>query len=259
MSVAARLCVAASSLLSRFGLGLIPTRPEPWESWRDRVGGTYRSDREVIRAARRAGQSVGDYREACFGKPGRVRRIIEQLQRHGALETCAAVCEIGAGTGHYVEQIRAVARPERYEIYETQRRRAAWLSRTQGVIARSADGRTLGETPDASVDLVHAHGVFDGLNPLYSYGYFAEMARVLRPGGYAAFDIVSESCLDERVLDEWLSLGLRSPRFLPRELVLAVFRGRGMLLAGEFRMPLLVHGESHYLVLRKAPRTEREK
>ena len=54
---------------------------------------------------------------------------------------------------------------------------------------KTANGTDLSQTPDNSCDLVHAHYVFTYLSVITTFGYFGEMCRVLKPGGFAFFDL----------------------------------------------------------------------
>jgi hypothetical protein len=49
-------------------------------------------------------------------------------------------------------------------------------------VIQKCDGRTLSQTPDGSIDLVHAHKVFVYTQFCITAGYLEEMARVVRPG-----------------------------------------------------------------------------
>ena len=55
------------------------------------------------------------------------------------------------------------------------------------------DGATLRPIPDAAADAVVSHVVFQHIpDPQVTYGYVAEMGRVLRPGGWAAFQVSND-------------------------------------------------------------------
>ena len=107
------------------------------------------------------------------------------------------MCEIGAGSGRFAEEVIAALHPDRYEVYETARDWLPWLSRLPGAVIQKCDGRTLSQTPDGSIDLVHAHKVFVYIEFCITAGYLEEMARVVRPGSVVAFDIVTEECLED--------------------------------------------------------------
>ena len=82
----------------------------------------------------------------------------------------------GAGAGRLAED--AGARPR------AQPRASANVEWVLG------DGRTLAPIADASVDGCFSHVVFQHLpDPAIALGYVHEMGRVLRPGGWAAFQV----------------------------------------------------------------------
>jgi hypothetical protein len=226
--------------------------PSQAESWRERIGGPYRTDREVIRLARERGVSVGDLVEAEWGHAGRAARTIARLREAGAIPGgLATVCEIGPGSGRYIQRVLDVASPRRYEIYEIERRRARWLERTYPVVAMPTDGERLTGTASASVQLVHAHGVFASLKIIPCFAYFREFARITAPGGHVAFDVISEECLGDADVDAWLETPLRYVNFLSRPHLVGYFERHGFTLASAFREPLMVFGQSLYLVFRK--------
>lgn len=244
-SVINRVLAAAGLVLSR-------AAPSQAESWRERIGGRYRSDREVIRVAHRRGISVGDLIEEEWGAVGRSRRTIARMRELGAIpDPLGVVCEIGPGSGRYIERILEIATPRRYEIYEIERRRARWLARTYPIVVRPTDGERLAGTPDASVQLVHAHGVFASVKVISCFAYFEEFARITAPGGHVVFDVISEECLGDEEVDAWLNTPLRYVNFLSRPHLVRYFKRRGFALVEAFRFPLMVFGQSLYLVFRK--------
>lgn len=218
------------------------------------IGGQPISDEQAIAEAQRRGISAGLYLEELFGKIGRAQKIIDRMKTVGALsEDLSVVCEIGPGSGLYIEKILGIASPDRYEIYEIAGNRAKFLAREHPVISQPTDGCTLTHTPSATVQLVHAHGVFVALQFLTSYSYFKEIVRVTAPEGYAVFDIISEDCLDEDTVDLWLNSSLRYPSFLSKKYVIDFFNQHGFHLVDDFKLPLLVQGDSCYLVFKREP------
>jgi SAM-dependent methyltransferase len=62
-----------------------------------------------------------------------------------------------------------------------------------GVEWLQCDGRTITGVADASADGVFSHVVFQHLpDAAITLGYVAEMGRVLRPGGWAAFQVSND-------------------------------------------------------------------
>jgi len=219
---------------------------------RPTIGGRPLSDAAVIEEAGRRGLTPGEYLEILFQKPGRAREIIDRMTRSGALsESVRAVCEIGPGSGLYVQHVLARAPVTRYEIYEIERNRSEYLAATFPVIVQPADGETLRSTASSAIHLIHAHGVFVTLDFLTACSYFREMVRVTAPGGCLVFDVVTEDCLDDGALRSWLDTPLRYIAMQSRDYVCGFFQRHGFTLLDEFVRPLLVHGSSRYLVFRR--------
>ena len=63
--------------------------------------------------------SVGDFVEREWGQAGRSRGTIARMRELGALpDSVEAVCEIGPGSGRYIQRIFEISTPKHYEIYE---------------------------------------------------------------------------------------------------------------------------------------------
>lgn len=161
-------------------------------------------------------------------------------------ERCA---RSGPAPGRFAEEVIAALHPDRYEIYETARDWLPWLSRLPGAVIQKCDGRTLSQTPDGSIDLVHAHKVFVYIEFCITAGYLEEMARVVRPGGVVAFDIVTEECLDDEVVREWVRVA-SFYRPIPREWVVEFMRRRALAIRGSHFSPL-PPGTTELLVFRR--------
>lgn len=205
----------------------------------------------TIASAERAGLSVCDYVENLWSQQGCTQRVIESM---ASLDAFAVpnprVLEIGAGTGRYLEKVLGACKPVKYESYETARDWAEWLQSRYPIFSRDADGTTLNDTPDKSVDLLHAHGVFVYLPFLNMYGYWNEIFRVTCTGGTVVFDICSEDCFDEPSVKRWLASKDRYPSFTSSSYVISVFAKHGFSLLGKF-MNQYGHGQSEYLVFRR--------
>ncbi|CAM5704465.1 hypothetical protein SALBM135S_07618 [Streptomyces alboniger] len=210
----------------------------------------------TMRAARAAGLSVGDYLdEVMNGTPGATQSTIDELGALGVFSDGPdTVLEIGPGSGRYLEKTLKECSPARYEIYETAAPWADYLVDTFGVVAQPTSGCSLAPTPDASVDLVQAHKVFNTLTFLSATRYFFEMARVTRPGGRIVFDAMTETCLDPATMGAWATQGGEGhdsyPAAIPRRTCVDLFATLGCSLQADFLAPLGV-ASTEVLVFRK--------
>jgi len=211
---------------------------------------TFIPARSTIAAARRSGLSVGDYIDRTFAKPGTTQAAVEAMLRMADLHPpVERVCEIGPGSGRYLEKVAAALHPDVYEVYETAVDWLPHLGSFPNVVVQHADGRTLGETGSGSVDLVHAHKVFVYLEFWTTASYLNEMARVVRPGGTAAFDIVSEPCMDDATVSTWIQHG-SIYRPVPRAWTIGYLERRGLTYVGS-HSTFLGPGMSELLVFRR--------
>jgi hypothetical protein len=211
---------------------------------------------DTIRAAQAAGMSVGDYVDAVLnGVPGSSRSTIEKMSSLGVFsQPLRTVVEIGPGTGRYLEKTLALSHPQRYEIYETAGPWSAYLTRTYPVTLQRTDGFSMSETAAGSAELVHAHKVFSGVPFMVTCNYWQEMARVIAPGGWAVFDIVTERCMGVAAMEAWIKSGIRNgsyPALIPRELAVGFFESRGFALAGSFIVPM-APGTTELMAFRRA-------
>jgi SAM-dependent methyltransferase len=207
--------------------------------------------RQTLAAAERAGLSLTDYIDQFSAKPGATAAAVkEMLQLANLSAPVGRVCEIGPGTGRYAEKVIAALQPEVYEAYETARDWLPHLSRLPGIRLHDADGRTLAQTASDSVDLVHAHKLFVYVPLVTTVGYLWEMARVVRPGGAVAFDIVTEDCMDEPTTSTWVSEGVTLYSMIPRQWIVDLLDRKGMTLAGSAFVPMS-GGRTELLVFRK--------
>ena len=162
---------------------------------------------------------------------------------------CETICEIGPGSGRFAEALIAELRPQSYEIYESARDWMPHLRKLPNVVVRNCDGHSLHDTPDSSVDLVHAQKVFVYLKFYVVIGYLAEMARVVRQGGIVAFDVVTEDCIGEEMARSWAQDGtIYYPS--PRSWIVEFMKSRGLTLVGSCFTPLRP-GKSELLVFRR--------
>jgi SAM-dependent methyltransferase len=210
------------------------------------------SARKTVASARLAGLSVCDYVDETFARPGATAAAVEAMLEIGELKEGAAdrVCEIGPGTGRYLEKVIAAVHPTVYEIYETAHDWLPYLRTQPGVVVRPADGRTLGGTAPGSMDLVQAHKVFVYLEFSATASYLQEIARVTAPGGVAAFDVLTEDCLDDSNVAEWIRTGTMF-RPLPKAWIVDFLSRRGLDHIGS-HMTFLRPGYSELMMFRRS-------
>jgi hypothetical protein len=207
--------------------------------------------RPTMAAARAANLSLTDYIDMVYARPGTTGGTVQAMLNLAQLpEPVQRVCEIGPGSGRYAETVIAAVHPAVYEIYETATDWLPHLRTLPGALVQPCDGRTLASTATASVDLIHAQKVFVYLDFATVVGYFQEMIRVVRPGGVIAFDIVSERCLDDDILEMWVSVGHTLYHPIPREWVVDYFAQRNVALVGD-HLAILSGGKSDLLVFRR--------
>jgi SAM-dependent methyltransferase len=105
------------------------------------------------------------------------------------------VVDLGCGVGRLTRVIAARAShvyaiDVSAEMLAQARRHNPQLGNVEWV---HGDGATLQPIPDESADAVVSHVVFQHIpDPRITYGYVAEMGRVLRPGGWAAFQVSND-------------------------------------------------------------------
>jgi SAM-dependent methyltransferase len=210
--------------------------------------------RRTIRQAEKAGQSVGDFLDSYSAEPGATAETVEAVLELGGLtpETVDRVCEVGPGSGRYTTRILSALQPTSYEVYETAQ---DWIRYLRGELPaltfQPADGHSLASTPSTSVDLVHSHKLLGYIPFVTALGYMNEMARVVRPGGTAAFDMITDDCLDEPTTRVWLTEPHRMAIYTvaPRDWLIGFLARRDLELVGRRFIPLS-GGRTELLVFR---------
>ena len=207
----------------------------------------------TLRAAERSGLPLGDYIDTTYNVPGATQETIARMVELGVFDNHPQrVCEIGPGSGRYLAKVKELTNPHLYEIYETAADWRKYLVKTYGVVARRTDGKTLAETPSRSVNLLHSHKVFVGLPIFTTLRYFGEIVRVVAVGGKAVFDIASESCLDDGMMERWLQAwDPYTKSVVPRQWAIEYFVRRGFQLDGTFKITMMP-GITEYLVFTRA-------
>lgn len=210
---------------------------------------------ETLAGARECGMSVGDYVDVTYNVAGATQESIDFMAGLGVFSgTVEAVCEIGPGTGRYLEKIIRLSHPSHYEIYETARPWADYLVETYGVVSRPTDSASMGSTPQESMDLVHANKVFVVTTFLTTCSYWFDMIKSTRTGGYISFDIVTEDCMPPDILRKWLGAGVNHgpyPAIIPRSFAIKFFNREGADLLGSTKIPMRP-GVTELFVFRKS-------
>jgi SAM-dependent methyltransferase len=229
---------AVNKLLAPIGISITRTDDHDWNDTANFI-----PFERIMERASKAKMSVGDYVDTVMnGVPGSSQSTIDKMASLGVFsEPMGPVVEIGPGTGRYLEKTLRAGRPSRYEIYETAGPWSAYLVKKYNVALQPTDGYSLSSTADSSADMVHAHKVFSTVSFMVTCCYWHEMARVIRPGGWAVFDVFTESCLAGEAMQIWAESGIRNgsyPAVMPREIAVSFFTGKGFTLAGSFIIPM---------------------
>jgi SAM-dependent methyltransferase len=208
------------------------------------------SARETLDAAKRSNLSVIDYIDETYAEPGETAATVKaMLDLSGLQGQVSRVCEIGTGSGRFMQKVIEAVHPQVYEVYETAEDWVRYLRDLNVALVQPADGTTLSSTATASVDLVHAQKVFVYLEFWVTAKYLDEMARVVRPGGAVGFDVVTENCLDEAPVQHWMEAGCPY-KLSPRSWVIDFLDRRGLSYVGNY-FPVLPPGKCEFMVFRR--------
>ncbi len=208
--------------------------------------------RYTLQEAEKSGLSVADYIDNNYNVPGTTQLTIDKMRELGAFDgKVSRICEIGPGSGRYLERVKAACNPEQYEIYETSRPWREWLVEKYHVVAQPTDGASLSSTPSKSVDLIHTHKVLYGNSILTIFRYMMEIARVVKDGGVAVFDLVTAECINNELMEKWVESGVdHAHSMTPRSVALDYFSSQGFKLSGTFIVPM-APGVTEYFVFKK--------
>ena len=211
----------------------------------------YISAKKTVKNAQNEGLSVCDYVEKIWNQAGETKKVIDSMEKFNVFEkTNPTVCEIGAGTGRYMEKIIEKCNPQKYESYETASDWAEWLENNYNIISLETDGFSLKNTNDNSIDIIHSHGVFVYLPFFDSLRYFKEITRVTNANSYIVFDCITEDCLDKNSLNKWLNSAYNFPRMLPEKYIFDFFPSDKYRLIGNFFTPY-GQGKSKYFIFKR--------
>ena len=211
----------------------------------------YISANDTVKEAKKLGLSVCDYVERQWDQVGETEKVIDTMEKFGVFENAnPIICEIGAGTGRYIEKVIAKCNPQKYESYETADDWAEWLQKEYNIISHKSDGFSMQNSEDSSIDIIHAHGVFVYIPFFDSLRYFKEIDRVTKKNSYIIFDCITDDCLYNKWLNNWLDSKYSYPRLLPEKYILDFFPDDNYKLIGNFFTPY-GQGKSKYFVFKK--------
>jgi phospholipid N-methyltransferase len=228
-----------------------------------KTGLGYISAKDTIKAAQHENLSLCEYLEGKHNDPrriGRRDRIISEMNDVGVFKTAKTVCEIGSGTGMYLEKVIKSTYLKQYEVYETDKAWSNYLKNNFGfnkyikLIVHPSDGFTLKLTPSQSVDLVHVHAVFVYIPILQTFSYLKECIRVVKSTGYIVFDVITDSEFSYSLMQKWLNSMHRWPVVLSHSLLEEFFEQNRLNIVHEFS-ELYGPATCHYYILRKRNRT----
>lgn len=213
----------------------------------------WRNAKKIIKEAKANNLSVGEYIDENWGEPGLGRNVFNQMKKYGISDYKEPrILEVGAGTGRHLEKWLSLTKPEKYEVYELDEHWAEYLKNEFNIVRQPTNGSSLDFTSDASIDILTAHGVFDG--PIEFMGcmkYLSEFFRVIKPGGFMVFDIFSEECLDPKTFDKWVSDIPVYAKILPAELIKQICIIKGYDFLGSFKSPVFKGFDGQYLIFKK--------
>jgi SAM-dependent methyltransferase len=156
-------------------------------------------------------REYGDSDLEAFWARGR-EALDELLGQLGLEVDGGVVLEIGCGLGRMTRVLAERAHDViALDVSREMLQRAADLNDLHSVSWMHGDGVSLHGIGDASVDAVVSHVVFQHLpDPAITQGYVREMGRVLKPAGWAAFQVSNDPEVHRP--RRRLRLRLRGPR-----------------------------------------------
>lgn len=211
----------------------------------------YINTKETVKKAAKAGLSVCDYVEKIWKQEGETDRVIKNMENLGVFSvTSPNICEIGAGTGRYMGKVIKICNPRSYESYEASKDWANWLQSEYPIKSQPTDGKSLKSTENKSIDILQAHGVFVYIPFFDSLRYFNEIDRVTQNGSFIVFDCITEDCLDEKSLNDWINSDYNYPCLLTENYIFNCFPSMKYELLGTF-FTKYGQGKSKYFVFKK--------
>ena len=208
--------------------------------------------KQTLIDAEKSGLSLSDYIDNNFNVPGTTQLTIDKMKELGVFEgQLQRVCEIGPGSGRYLEKVIDLCHPDFYEIYETSENWRNWLVEKYKVLAQPTDGTSLSSTSSRSLDLIHTHKMLYGNPILTIFRYLMEMVRVVNDEGVIVFDLLTAECMSNKMVEKWVSSGVdHACSMTPKEVALEFFAERGFRYVGGFIVPM-APGLTEYFVFKK--------
>ena len=239
-----QLLDSANKVLDRAGFELIKKGRE----FQDYIPFRY-----TLQEAEKSGLSLADYIDNNYNVPGTTQLTIDKMREFGAFDgRIERVCELGPGSGRYLEKVKSACQPEYYEIYETSKPWREWLTEKYHVTAQPTDGASLTTTPSKSIDLIHTHKVLYGNSILTIFRYMMEMARVVKDDGVIVFDLLTAECMNNELMAKWVESGVdHAHSMTPRSVALDYYSSLGFRCLGTFIVPM-APGVTEYFVFKKS-------
>jgi len=169
------------------------------------------------------------------------------------------VVDLGCGVGRLTRAIAdRAAEVIAIDISSEMIARAAEnLARLDNVELRVGDGYSLQPVPDSTIDAVISHVVFQHIpDPAITLGYVKEIGRILRPDGWATFQVSNDPAIHSAAYprSSWLQRALRRA---PRGLEDPAWRGSALELtaledavrAGGMSIELLSGAGTQYCIV----------
>ncbi|MBM3431315.1 MAG: class I SAM-dependent methyltransferase [Bacteroidetes bacterium] len=211
----------------------------------------YISCKETVEKANAANLSVCDYVEKLWHQEGSTELVINNIMTVIKKDDIESVCEIGPGTGRYIEHIiKRLPTLGNYCIYELDSQWAQWLENTYKVKRQPTEGNNLKYENNNIHDLIHAHGVFVTLNLYNVFEYLNEMIRATKTNGYIVFDYYNESSFSDEIASILLEEKVTYPVIIPEKIIKNFISIKKCKIISEFENK---HGKgiSKYIILQK--------
>lgn len=208
------------------------------------------TEREAIKRS----MSICDYLESLnidTRKVGRRDRIVERIATY-FVGSKLSVLEIGTGTGMYLEKLKTddVMQYVVYEVNEGWKKYLKKKFENNIVQILNVNGVDLNQTPNNTINVVHAHAVFVYLPIIQVLNYFIEVARVLVMNGVFIFDIINDTDLTVADAEDWSREGHRFAVVIPHTFIEDFSISYGFEIVTTFK-EIYAGSTSTYYVLKK--------